>query len=370
MENKKVAIILINYKDYAKRFLVDCLAGIRAQDYLGEIKTFIVDNETSPESFGFLAQTAPEAELILNKNNDGFAKGNNDAMKLALAQGFDFVFCLNMDTIPDKSAVSEMVKVFENNKSGAENEKLRITNYELRPAGAVQARLMLHPETNKINSLGNATHFLGFGYSIGYNDDVKIAKVNEVKTAPICYPSGAAVMFSREALNTVGFFDEEFWMYNEDQDLGWRVWLAGFSCLLANDAVVYHKYEFSRSITKYYWMDRNRIVAILKNYHSLTLLLILPAFLVMEVGLILFSLKSDWWPEKKKVWRYFLTPRTWIYLYRARSESQKIRKVKDRDIISIFTGRIWYQEIDDWKLRMINPVFELYWQLVRMIIFW
>lgn len=354
MENKKIAIILINYKEYAKRFLVDCIAGVRAQDYSGEIKTFIVDNETSPESFAYLAQTVPEAELILNKNNDGFSKGNNDAIKLALAQGFDFVFCLNMDTIADKSVISTIVKIFENDKK----------------AGAVQARLMLHPETNKINSLGNATHFLGFGYSVGYTDDVKTAKVGEIKTAPICYPSGAAVMFSREVLNTIGFYDEEFWMYNEDQDLGWRVWLAGYSCLLANEAVVYHKYEFSRSITKYYWMDRNRIVAILKNYHILTLILIIPALLVMEIGLILFSLKSGWWKEKKKVWKYFLTPRTWAYLYKARRESQKIRRAKDRDIVKIFTGRIWYQEIDDWKLRIMNPVFDFYWKIVKFIIFW
>jgi len=354
MENKKVAIILINYKEYAKRFLVDCIAGVRAQDYAGEIKTFIVDNETSAESFGYLAQTVPEAELILNKNNDGFSKGNNDAIKLALAQGFDFVFCLNMDTIADKSVISTIINIFETDKK----------------AGAVQARLMLHPETNKINSLGNATHFLGFGYSVGYNDNVKTAKVGEIKTAPICYPSGAAVMFSREVLNTIGFYDEEFWMYNEDQDLGWRVWLAGFSCLLANEAVVYHKYEFSRSIAKYYWMDRNRIVAILKNYHILTLILVFPAFLVMEIGLILFSLKSGWWKEKRNVWKYFLTPRTWVYLYKARRESQRIRRAKDRDIVKIFTGRIWYQEIDDWKLRIMNPVFDFYWKVVKFIIFW
>lgn len=366
MEKKKVAIILINYKDYAKKFLIDCVAGIRAQDYEGEIKTFVVDNSTSSESFGYLAQTIPEAELILNKANDGFAKGNNDAMKLALAQGFDFVFCLNMDTIITANAVSKMLEVF----GGQKNKELSITNYELRPVGAVQARLMLHPETNKINSLGNATHFLGFGYSIGYNENVKKAKTGEIKTTSICYPSGAAVMFSREALNAVGFFDEEFWMYNEDQDLGWRVWLAGFSCVLANEAVVYHKYEFSRSITKYYWMDRNRIIAILKNYHILTLLLILPAFLVMEIGLILFSWKSGWWPEKKKVWLYFIKPRTWLYLWRARRESQRLRQVKDSDIIKLFAGTIWYQEVDDWKLRVINPVFRLYWKAIKFIIFW
>ena len=85
-------------------------------------------------------------------------------------------------------------------------------------------------------------------------------------------------------LKEVGLFDEEMWMYNEDQDLGWRVWLAGYKCVLAWDAVIYHKYEFSRSISKYYWMDRNRNLSIFKNYHFLTLILIFPAWLAMEAN--------------------------------------------------------------------------------------
>ncbi|MCG2697542.1 hypothetical protein L6307_00370, partial [Candidatus Parcubacteria bacterium] len=162
----------------------------------------------------------------------------------------------------------------------------------------------------------------------------------------------------------------EFWMYNEDQDLGWRIWLAGYKCVLANSAVAYHKYEFSKSIKQYYWMDRNRIIAIIKNYHILTLLLIFPAFIIMEIGLILFSLKTGWFKEKMRVWKYFLTPAKWIYLISARKKTQKLRRVKDKDIIKLITSKIWYQEIDDVKLRLINPVFNAYWSIVKKLIVW
>jgi GT2 family glycosyltransferase len=181
----------------------------------------------------------------------------------------------------------------------------------------------------------------------------------------ICYPSGAAVLFRAEVLQKVGLFDEEFWMYNEDQDMGWRIWLAGYKCVLAPEAVVYHKYEFSRSIEKYYWMDRNRILAMLKNYHWLSLIFILPAFIMMEIGLLLFSFKG-----KIKVWRYFLSVKNWRYIICARQASQNLRKIKDRDIVKMFSGKIWYQEIGDWKLSIVNPIFSAYWKLVKTVIFW
>ncbi len=350
--NKRVAIILGNYKHYAEKYFPDCIKSIRDQNYEGEIKIFIYDNETSSGSFEFLSKNIPEAELVLNKTNDGFAKGNNDAIKLALAEGFDYVILFNSDTIIEKSCVTRMVEAVEDGES----------------IGAVQARLMLHPETEKINSVGNATHFLGFGYSEGYGEVYEETEKTSLNN--IAYPSGAAVLFAKEVLDEVGLLDEEFWMYNEDQDLGWRIWLAGYKCVVASGAVVYHKYEFSRSVQKYYWMDRNRIIAIIKNYHILTLILILPAFLIMELGLILFSLKSGWFKEKVRAWKYFFTPKTLKYLFKARRKTQKLRKVKDRDIATMITGKIWYQEIDDWKLRFINPVFNFYWNIVKKIIVW
>lgn len=347
---QRVAIILLNYKTYAQKYLEPCIESIRRQDYQGGIKIFIADNETSPESYSFLNTAVPEAELVLNKENDGFAKGNNDAIKLALAQNFDYIFLLNLDTEIEPACIRELVAAAE------KDEKI----------GAVQARMMLYPEKELVNSIGNTTHFLGFGFSLGYKEKYQ----NKITNHDIAYPSGAAVLFKSEVLKEIGLFDEKFWMYNEDQDLGWRIWLNGWRCILAENAIVYHKYEFNRSAGKYYWLDRNRMLAIWKNYHALTLLLIAPAFIIMELGLLVFSFQSGWYKEKLKVYGFFLNPNNWPYLYRARKEVQAKRKTKDSEIINLFSGKIWYQEIDDLKLRLINPVFDLYWGLVKRIIFW
>lgn len=363
--SKEVAIIISpNYKDYAKKYLVDCISSIRKQDYQGKLKVFITDNETSPESYQLLSRLVPEAELILNKTNDGFAKGNNDAIRLALNQNFDYIFLINMDTVVEPNCVSELVKAAESDAG----------------IGAVQARLMLHPEKNKINSLGNTSHFLGFGYSLGYREEItnylsseasaKGGKLQITNLQAFHYPSGAAVLFTRDVLEKVGLYDEKCWMYNEDQEHGWRIWLSGYKCVLAPRAVVYHKYEFAKSIKQYYWMDRNRIISILICYRWLTLALILPAFILMEIGHIFFSVKNGWFNDKLRVWAYFLKPRTWAYLRRARKRNQDLRVIKDKDIIRLISGRIWYQEVDDWKLRLINPVFNLYWKICQLIIFW
>ncbi|MDP3900292.1 MAG: glycosyltransferase family 2 protein [bacterium] len=361
MAPEKVGIVIVNYKDYANKFLPECLTGLRKQSWDGITQLFIVDNKTSAESFVFIKKHAPAAEVIRNLNNDGFAKGNNDGIKQAMINGCDYIFLLNMDTVADKDCVKNLVSAIKSNKK----------------IGAVQARLMLADKPNVVNSLGNVTHFLGFGFSKGYRE--KFKDNNQLippwrdknhRLTDIAYPSGAAVLLKKEVLEHIGLFDEEFWMYNEDQDLGWRIWLSGYKCVLAPNAVVYHKYEFSRSVKKYYWLDRNRIVAMIKNYHWLTLILIMPAFVIMEFGLVLFSLKSGWFREKARVWFYFCKPRVWLYLYNSRKQSQKIRKVQDRVIVKMFSGRIWYQEVDDIKLRLINPIFNWYWFIVKKIIIW
>ncbi|MEA1963488.1 MAG: glycosyltransferase [Patescibacteria group bacterium] len=350
--NKKTAIIISpNYKNYAKKFLHDCMESVRQQDYQGEIKVFITDNETSSESVKLLQGLAPEAELVLNTKNDGFAKGCNDSMRQAILQGFDYIFLVSIHSVLDKSCVSELVRAMESNKKIA----------------VAQARMMLFGDDDLIASLGNDTHFLGFGFCRGYKEKCN-NQITEIKD--IFYPTGGSMFFRREALEEVGLFDEEYWMYNEDQELPWRMRLNGLRSVIAPKAIAYTKYDFERSIKKVYWMDRNRIISILICYKIPTLILILPPFILMEIGHIFFSWKNGWFKDKLLVWKYFLSPRTRNYLISARKRNQSLRKIKDKDIVKMMTGKISHQEFDDWKLKLINPVFDFYWRLIRRIIFW
>jgi GT2 family glycosyltransferase len=225
---------------------------------------------------------------------------------------------------------------------------------------------MLWPEKDRINSIGNITHFLGFGYCERYKE--KWADDPHSHYPDIGYPSGAAVLFKRETLEKIGLFDENFWLYNEDQDLGWRIWLSGARCVLAPQAVVYHKYEFSLENQKYYLMDRNRILSIIKNYQLSTLIFISFAFFVMELGLFLFVLQRGLIRDKIKVYQYFINSGNWNYILRARRDSQTLRRVADKDILKIFSGRIWYDEIGGLGLKVFNLIFDYYWRLIKSLI--
>ncbi|MCF7860027.1 glycosyltransferase family 2 protein [Patescibacteria group bacterium] len=346
----KIGIVLVNYQDYAERFLTPCLTSIRLLNPIVKPDIFIVDNASTPASAAYLRTHAPEARLILNKNNDGFAKGNNDAMGIMLTEDYDYILLLNMDASLEAEALRELLRVAEANPL----------------AGAIQARLMLDPEKELVNSLGNITHFLGFGYCRSYREKYQD---NGAEASAIAYPSGACVLLRVSALKSVGLFDEELWMYNEDQDLGWRLWLSGRQCLLAPRAVAYHHYEFSRSISKYYWLERNRLIVAWKNYSLLSLFLFFPPLLLMQLGMLFFAWRSGWLKEQKKVWSYFFNPKNWFYLLKARRQSQSLRQVPDFKILPLFSGSIWYQEIASPLLKyLVNPVFSLYFFLTRRLI--
>ncbi len=346
----KIAIIIVNYN--GRQYLHDCLSSLLNLAYPQDLyEIILVDNASSDNSVEFVENNFPQVEIMVNQQNLGFARGNNVAMAKVLEQDFDYILLINQDTISQPDFLSKIIKVAEADEKNA----------------AVQPRLMLHPQTDKVNSLGNAIHYLGFGYSLGANQPFS----GDYQPFEIAYASGAALLLKSEALKQIGLFDPDFFMYHEDLDLGWRMRMAGYKIVVVPEAVVYHKYEFSRSVKKYYYMERNRYICILENYKWLSILLITPACLVMESGLFLFSLKSGFWREKIRAYIYFLKVSNWQKIFRHRKAKKQYRKVKDKHIVKYFTGKIANQEIDNWLLNKIaNPVFDLYWQIIKKLIIW
>ncbi|MBI4262596.1 glycosyltransferase family 2 protein [Candidatus Uhrbacteria bacterium] len=369
-----IAVVVVTYN--AKPYLADLLQSLFATQYVGTWRLIVVDNASTDDTVRIISHsqfltakagsrcggTIPNSQLISNSSNLGFAEGNNIGIRAALEEGADFVVLLNHDTVVDPHWLTNLEATMKS------DEKI----------GAAQARLMLwpaegearqgRPDKDKINSIGNEIHYLGFGYTGGYQQRFEMSKCRNVE---ISYCSGAAVMYRASALRAVGFLDESFFMYHEDLDLGWRLWMAGWKNVLASEAVVYHKYEFSRSIKKYYFMERNRFLVLLELYRIPTLILIAPAFFVMELGLFVKALVSGWGREKFRAYAFFLRPLTWKLIWTKRKEKQSLRRVSDRAITQRFTGVIESQEFSSPIVRcIVNPLFNLYWQIVRRIIFW
>jgi len=164
--------------------------------------------------------------------------------------------------------------------------------------------------------------------------------------------------------------DERLFMYHEDVDLGWRMRLAGYHILLDPLAVVYHKYSFSKAKYKFYYMERNRLVVCLQAYRLATLLLFFPAWLVMELGIIAYAAKNGWLKQKLKGYWWIIGH--WPSIFSRRLDYQfKLRRIKDRLIIKLFTGSIEFQEVSYFPLTyVVNPLMRAYLWLAQKIIFW
>jgi GT2 family glycosyltransferase len=348
--NKKITIVIVTYN--SRQHLPDCLGSLERQNYdKSLIKIVVVDNHSTDSSVGYIKETFPSVKIVENRTNFGFAKANNQGYYLANKNKSDYLVLLNDDVIVEKNWLSKLVDLSESDKSIA----------------AVQPKILLNQNRDRINSLGNSTHYLGFAYCNHYNEEDKKGKMAPFQ---LPYASGAAVLLRMSALEKTGLFDDSFFMYHEDVDLGWRLNLAGYKVMLEPASVIYHKYSYSKAKYKFYHMDRNRLIVILQNYRVLTLLLFLPMFLVMELGIILFSIKNGWFKEKIKGWGWILTHLPHILSQRLNVQF-KIRQVKDRKIIRLFVSTIRFQEIDNPLLKyIVNPLMKIYWFVVKWIVIW
>ena len=284
--------------------------------------------------------------------NTGFAVGNNIALRAAIERGVDYCFLLNPDATFEPAALREAMLVAQRHPD----------------VGSVQSLLVLGAEPEVVNTRGNHIHFLGFGYVGGYRCLRK-----DVGNEPreITYSSGACMLLPVPLLKQVGLFDETLWLYHEDLDLGWRIRLAGLGNWLAPASVCRHHYEFSRSLSKWYWMERNRWIVVLKNYRLATILLLLPAMLIADVGLLVMSMKGGWFRSKIRSWLWFLRPSSWRYLVRGRRSIAALRRVPDRVLLRHFTAIIDYPDFRNPVVtKLIEPAWRAMLAIARAFIRW
>ncbi len=346
-----VAIILVTYD--GGQYLDRLYTSLRRLRYPRErYSLLVVDNGLDRAALQWFTEHAPDVRVLVPGENTGYAGGAALGMLAALAGGADYVGVVTQDTVLDSEWLRELVSVAE----GYPN------------AGAIQPKILRLDKGGRavIHTWGNQLHFLGVGYVGG---DGQPDRTLEVQSIP--YASGAGVLYRASALRDVGVFDPALFMYHEDSDLSWRLRLAGWEVLLAPRAVMYHDYEFKRSRTKFYYIERNRLINLLTHYRLRTLALIVPALLLFEPIVLLYALREGWLWKRLGVYGFLLRPQTWKYLRRKRREVQSIRRVPDRAIAAHITGRIESRVIQSPILsRVVNPLFDAYWRAVRNVIAW
>lgn len=356
----RVAIIYLSYN--SRPYLDDVVLSLEHLNYPKDRLDFIIVDNASPDNSAALiretvlpksGQSLPKITFFPAGANLGFAQGNNLGLEHALASGADYIFLLNNDAKLHPDAIAECVKLAESDPKIA----------------SVQPLIMLWQDEDIINSTGGMVHFLGFGFVRDNGRPLSEAKIKSGEE--IAYSSGAAVLYRASALRKVGLLDPHLFLYHEDLQLGWRLRLAGYKNILCTSAFVYHHYEFKRSVSKFFWMERNRLLVHLACLKLPTLILLAPFLFLLEIALFVFGLKGGWVKEKFLVWRELLQPKTWKYILETRKEIQSHRQISDREILKLFTAKVEHQETSNFVVNYIgNPLLSALWWLLRKIIVW
>jgi len=361
----KIAIVYLSF--HCEPYMDDVISSLKKLTYPKDKLEFIIVDNPHPEhgpSVRFIEENVmplsgreiPHVTLLPQKENLGFAGGNNVGAQWALEHNFDYVFFHNNDGFLASNALEPLVGAMEKDKT----------------IGAAQSLMLLYPESELINSTGNSFHYLGFGYCNEYRMKLKDIQLPEVKE--VSYASGAALMMRADLMKQYGMWDNDFFLYHEDLEWSFRLRAVGYKIVLVRDSVFYHMYQFSRSITKFYWMERNRYGTMLMFFRWPTLLLLLPMGVILELGLWLFAIKGGWAKERMRVYAYWLKWSNWKLWLHKRKNIQSMRKVSDRFLMSFASTGVYFQEksMENPVLKYIgNPVMKVYYYIiVKGLIWW
>lgn len=269
-----VSIISVNYN--SAEVTADMIRSLNQISY-PNIEIVIVDNASThpPDE---LKQQFPEIIYIKSNENLGFAGGNN--LGIASAKGKYFLL-LNNDTEVDPHFLEPLVAFMEKDSS----------------VGCVSSKLIYHHTPGLIQYAGNTGFnvYTGQAFSRGYKETDQ-GQYDDI--IPIKIAHGAAMMFSRKVLDTIGPMADIYFLYYEEVDYCKRILDAGFKMYYVGTSTVYHKESIStgkNSPLKEYYLTRNRLLFIRRNLKGIQKLASALFFILFAVpkGIFLHLIKGD-----------------------------------------------------------------------------
>jgi N-acetylglucosaminyl-diphospho-decaprenol L-rhamnosyltransferase len=252
-----VTVVIVNYNSGA--CLARCIAALARQSWR-EFDVLIVDNGSADESLHALDELPASWQAIRLGYNAGFAAANNLALRRTEAP---WVALLNPDAFPETDWLEQLLAGTERYPDAAAFGSLQID--AARP--------------DRLDGAGDACHVSGIYWRGGSGQSIARQR-GEGEVTSVC---AAAALYRREAVLAQGGFDEDFFCYGEDVDLGLRLWRAGYRSIQLADAAVRHVGGASggrRSDFAVYHGRRNRLWLYVKNMPPALFWPLLPAHLL------------------------------------------------------------------------------------------
>lgn len=267
----KVSIIILNWN--GKRFLRRCLLSLRRVTY-AKLEVILVDNNSSDGSVAFVRKHFPWVKLVASKKNNGFAKGNNLGAQMANGK---YLLFLNNDTRVSPAFLTPLVEEMQKDKT----------------IGCLQPQMRVMDEPTLQDEAGSYLTWFGFLYHYGYRKNHALSLYR--KKREIFSAKGACMLIPKDVFVKVGGFDEDFFIFFEESDLCYRIWLSGkrviynpqsyISHVVGGDTSSSDTYSYARRI---YLTIRNMTATYLKNFGAWNLCTIYPVFLGVQAALVFY----------------------------------------------------------------------------------
>jgi len=327
MSSPLVSVIVVNWN--GKEHLEECLCSLRSQTF-SDFEAILVDNGSTDGSVEYIqGNFADWVRILKNARNEGFSGGNNRGIREARGK---YIALLNNDARADAHWLEELVRIAEDNPR----------------VGMLACKIYLQ---EKLKILDNTGHLI---YPDGLNRGrgrLEVDRGQYEKLEEVFFPSGCASLYRRTMLKEIGLFDEDFFAYGDDTDIGLKGRMAGWKCLYVPQALVYHRFSQSSgtySPLKAFYVERNRVWIAIK-YFPLSLLLRSPfytfwRFLLQSYGALTgrgaagkFSREYSCWQLLRILIEAYVSalqglPKMW----KKRKEIKKLTRVNAEEILGWF----------------------------------
>ena len=253
----KLSVIIVNYN--VRAYLEQCLRTVfeAMKDVDGDV--FVVDNQSTDGSVEMVREKFPNVKLIANKDNVGFSRANNQAIRESIAE---YVLLLNPDTVVGEDVFHKVIAFLDAHpQAGGLGVKM------------IDGTGQFLPESKR----GLPTPAVAFYKIIGLTRLFPKSKVfgryhlghlPENQAAPIEILSGACMFLRKKTLDEVGLLDESFFMYGEDIDLSYRITMGGYeNWYLPEARIIHYKGESTKKSTVNYVFVFYNAMAIFAKKH-------------------------------------------------------------------------------------------------------
>jgi GT2 family glycosyltransferase len=335
------------------------------------IAAVLVCYDESPEEIrasleSLLAQSRAPAEVVVVDNSPGgsFAQdlrgyadqvrvletganiGYSPAVNLAAANArSDYIVTLNSDARVEPGCLERLAAVADSD-----------------PQTLIVGAQILLEDGATHNAGANPLHPTGISPAGGYGEPREQGEPRDVAVV-----SGACCLTRREAFIALGGFVDEFFLFYDDPDMGWRALIAGMRVVYCPEAAAVHGYEFGRrGKRKWFLLERNRLFSLLANYEARTLALLSPLLIATELGLLGVAAYGGWLPQKLQTYGSVFGLRQ--RLAEQRRMVQASRRRSDAGVLELFEDRMDSALLPPPGPALANAVWVPYMRLVRLLL--